>query len=253
MDMRTFGTVFVLTGIKIIVLIKYFAPILFFVSPLLWAQDSAVEDSTSVQYYIIDGDSIAVDAVELEEVKLLGRLHFNGDDERRRYLILRRKTRKVWPFAKLAGERLMQLNARLDSMESKRDKKKYTKIIQRYVEDEFGPKLKKLTRTEGQILVKLVYRQTATTTFDLVKEYRSGWKAFWLNTTAGLFDISMKEGYDPETVEEDYLIEDILQRSFQSNVLESAPPEIEFDYYKAAAKWNKPKPSQGIGNAPEKS
>ena len=232
-------------------MIRYLSPFLFFLGPFLVAQETEVEqDNSDVQYYIIEGDTLAREAVELDEVMLLGRLHFDNDLVRKRYLILRRKTRKVWPFAKLAGERLNQLNARLDSMESKRDKKKYTKIIQRYVEDEFGPKLKKLTRTEGQILVKLVYRQTGTTTFDLVKEYRSGWKAFWLNTTAGLFDIDMKEIYDPVNVHEDYLIEDILQRSFQANVLEEGKSAIEIDYFTAASKWSfKSPPSSGIGNS----
>ena len=138
-------------------------------------------DTTTVQYYFVEGDSLARTAIYLDDVVVLGRVKFSDNEARRRYLILRRKTRKVWPYAKLAGERLVELNERLDGMKSKRDKKKYTKIIQRYVEEEFGENLKKLTRTEGQILVKLMYRQTGSTTFELIKDYRSGLKAFFLN------------------------------------------------------------------------
>ena len=49
------------------------------------------------------------------------------------------------------------------------------------MDDEFSAELKKMTRTEGQILVKLIHRQTGITMYDLIKEYRSGWKAFWYN------------------------------------------------------------------------
>ncbi|MFD2826194.1 DUF4294 domain-containing protein [Leeuwenhoekiella polynyae] len=201
-------------------------------------------DTTDAEYFFVEGDSIARSAIFLEDVIVLGRLKFDDNAARRRYLILRRKTRKVWPYAKLAGERLVELNERLDSMQSKRDRKRYTKIIQRYVENEFKEELKKLTRTEGQILVKLMYRQTGQTTFELIKNYRSGLKAFLLNTTASFFDISLKEIYDPEDVQEDYLIEDILQRSFQAKVLEKQEPAIELNFLELENKWRKP--SKGI-------
>jgi len=203
-------------------------------------------DSTDTEYFFVEGDSIAHSAIFLDDVIVLGRLKFDDNAARRRYLILRRKTRKVWPYAKLAGERLVELNERLDSMQSKRDRKRYTKIIQRYVENEFKEELKKLTRTEGQILVKLMYRQTGQTTFELIKSYRSGLKAFLLNTTASFFDISLKEIYNPEDVQEDYLIEDILQRSFQSNILEKQEPAIDLNFLELENKWRKPKPDRGI-------
>lgn len=203
-------------------------------------------DTTDTEYYFVEGDSIARSAIFLEDVIVLSRLKFDDNTARKRYLILRRKTRKVWPYAKLAGERLVELNERLDSMQSKRDRKRYTKIIQRYVENEFKEELKKLTRTEGQILVKLMYRQTGQTTFELIKNYRSGLKAFLLNTTASFFDISLKEIYDPEDVQEDYLIEDILQRSFQAKILEKQEPAIELNFLELENKWRKPKPDRGI-------
>tara|TARA_B100001167_G_scaffold191098_1_gene160396 strand:- start:54460 stop:55155 length:696 start_codon:yes stop_codon:yes gene_type:complete len=203
-------------------------------------------DSVEPVYFYVEGDTIARSAIFLDDVVVLSRLKFSDNNARRRYLILRRKTRKVWPYAKLAGERLVELNERLDSMQSKRDKKRYTKIIQRYVETEFKEELKKLTRTEGQILVKLMYRQTGQTTFELIKNYRSGLKAFLLNTTASFFDISLKEIYDPVNVEEDYLIEDILQRSFQDKILEPQDPAIELNFLELTNKWYTPKPEKGI-------
>ncbi|TSE09211.1 DUF4294 domain-containing protein [Aquimarina algiphila] len=201
--------------------------------------DTSLVDTTGfIQYYIIDGDTIPHEAINLDEVIILRRLKFKDKLSRRRYLILRRKTRKVYPYAKLAAERLTTLNNRLESIQSKKKKKRYIKILQKYMEEEFTAELKKLTRTEGQILVKLIYRQTGNTMFQLVKEYRSGWKAFWYNSTAKLFNISLKEKYDPINVEEDYWIEDILQRSFQSNILKEQKTVLGFSFYDLRNKWS---------------
>jgi hypothetical protein len=197
------------------------------------------KDSVVTFYYIIEGDTIPKEYIDLEEVVLLNKLEFNSKADRRRYLILRRKTRKVYPYAKLAAERLTTMTERMKTLERKRDRKRYTKRVQKYIEEEFSGKLKKLTRTEGQILVKLIHRQTGRTAFALVKELRTGWRAFWYNTTASMFDISLKEEYKPFEVKEDYLIEDVLERSFQKNVLKRQKPAFEIDFLDLTAHWNK--------------
>lgn len=209
--------------------------------PVVAQERKPVEDTLVYEYFIIEGDTVARQQIDLEEVLVLGRLKFDSELERRKYLILRRKTLKVYPYAKLASERLVELNSRLTQIKSKRDRKRYTKIVQDYIENEFSAELKKLTRTEGQILVKLIHRQTGVTTFDLVKELKSGWRAFWYNTTASMFDISLKEEYNPAKSQEDYLIEDILQRAFQSRQLERQPSALDFDFLELTNKWSSPK------------
>lgn len=197
------------------------------------------KDSTKILYYIIEGDTIAREMISLDEVYLLNKVKFTSEKDRRRYLILRRKTRKVYPYAKLAAERLTTMNERIKTIEKNSDRRRYTRRIQNYIEGEFSEKLKKLTHTEGQILVKLIHRQTGRTAYDLVKELRTGWRAFWYNTTANLFEISLKEEYRPFEEEEDFLIEDILERSFQANILERQKPAQPIDYLDLTAHWNK--------------
>ena len=217
---------------------KYLSYILVVFPLLIFAQVNEVEqDSTEYEYIIIEGDSIPITAINLDEVRLLHKLKFDSREDRKRYLILRRKTIKVYPYAKLAAERLNTLNVRLDKMKRKRDKKRYAKRIQKYIEGEFSEKLKKLTRTEGQILIKLIHRQTGKTTFELIKELRNGWRAFWFNNTARLFDISLKRKFDPLNEKEDYLIEDVLQRNFQSGRLERQKSALDIDFYDLTEKW----------------
>lgn len=198
---------------------------------------NAVEKDSIDKKYIIKGDSIPVDAIGLGEIILLGKLKFANPKSRRRYLILQRKTRKVWPYATLASRRLVELNKRLEKIEDKSDRKDYIKMVQEYIENRYKEKLKNLTKTEGQILVKLLHRQTGITTYELIREFRSGWSAFWYNTAAGLFNISLKEKYEPLKVKEDFLIEDILQRSFRKGILERQKPAIEINYLDVLEKW----------------
>lgn len=196
-------------------------------------------DSVAEKLIIIEGDSLLQNSIALEEVYVFSKLEFGSYKEKLRYYILRRKTLKVYPYAKLAAERLVELNDSLSKIKKKRKRKKYTKKVQKYIEGEFSEELKKLTRTEGQILVKLIYRQTGTTAFNLVKQLRSGWRAFWYQTTAKLFKISIKEEFHPDLVHEDYLIEDILQRAFASYRLERQESVLDYDYAALNNKWNK--------------
>ncbi len=196
-------------------------------------------DSITEKMIIVSGDSLLQSSIALQEAYVFGKLKFSSYDEKLRYYILRRKTQKVYPYAKMAAERLVELNDSLSNMKNNRKRKKYTKKVQKFIEEEFSEELKKLTRTEGQILVKLIYRQTGTTAFDLVKDLRNGWRAFWYNTTAKLFNISIKEEFHPDLVEEDYLIEDILQRAFSKGKLERQETVLDYDYDKLYNKWKK--------------
>ncbi|WP_422860186.1 DUF4294 domain-containing protein [Flagellimonas sp. S174] len=203
------------------------------------------KDSVADYYVRFEGDSILRSSIELDEVFIFSKLEFADRREKLRYYILRRKTLKVYPYAKLAAERLVELNDSLDKIKRKRHRKRYTKKVQKYIEGEFSEELKKLTRTEGQILVKLIYRQTGKTAFNLVKELRSGWRAFWYNTTAKAFKISIKEEFHPEYIHEDYLIEDILQRAFAADKLERQKSVLDYDYALLSNKWkNAPSPKK---------
>ena len=205
----------------------------------LWAQlPDRPLDSIQEQMIMMEGDSVFRSAIELDEVYLFGRLQFNSYKDKLRYYILRRKTLKVYPYAKLAAERLVALNERLGSIDSRSKRNQYTKLVQGYIEQEFSAELKKLTRTEGQILVKLIYRQTGETAYDLVKDLRSGWRAFWYQNTARMFKISIKEEYHPEEVHEDYLIEDILQRAFAAGDLDRQQSVLDYDYASLSNKWS---------------
>ena len=180
------------------------------------------------EIYVIKNDSLTI---PLDEIYVLNRLKFNSKNERRYYYWYYKKVHKAYPFARIASDTLVEINRQLEGVKSKRKRKRKIKKIQEYMEGEFSDQLKKLTKTEGRILIKLIHRQTGETMYELIKEYRSGWKAFWYNSTANMFRLSLREEYNPSDEALDFIVEDILQRSFNNGTLEKREPKLEIDYF----------------------
>ena len=200
------------------------------ISAISFSQKKEID---SLQYNIEDyvfvnpGDTLTV---ELNEFSLLPKQKFKSRNDIRFYLWFRRKVYKAYPFAQIASKRLDSLNVRLEKIKSKSKRRKYTKLVQNFIEGEFTDQIKKMTTTEGRILIKLIHRQTGETAFQNIKVLRSGWKAFWYNTTANVFNLSLKTEYHPESDNEDFLIEDVLQRAFQDDKLKVQASKLTFNF-----------------------
>ncbi|MCA0348065.1 MAG: DUF4294 domain-containing protein [Flavobacterium sp.] len=193
------------------------------------------KDSIHSEAPQIEVDTTFTDTIQLDEVLISKNLYeyINNKD----FVLLQNRVYKVYPYAKIASERLVNLNKYIDRLKTDREKKKYLKLVENYMENEFTEQLKKLSRKQGQILVKLIHRQTGQTTFGLIKEYKSGWKAFWSNNTAKLFDINLKAEYKPYQVNEDYLIEYILDRAFAIGRLREQKPAFDIDMDALTKYW----------------
>ena len=199
--------------------------------------------STAVQAQVIqkesdltvENDTILTDTIELPEI--IVRKEKLDIEARKQFQLLQNRVLKVYAYAKITAERLTALNRGMANLKTEKEKKKYFKIVENYLTNEFEAKLKKLSRKQGQILVKLIHRQTGTTTYDLITNLKSGWKAFWSNVTAKLFDINLKTKYDPYQNNEDYLIESILVYAFETGRLQNQPPAIKVDFDNLSSVW----------------
>lgn len=209
--------------------------ILFFGAFFMNAQE--IKKDSTVIYYLIGNDSILRTSLDLEEVVVTGQKSNKIDEDRKKFLLLQQRVLKVYPYAKAAADNLTKLNANMSKFKTEREKKKYFKIVENYLENEFEEQLKKLSRKQGQILVKLIHRQTGKTTYTLVKDLKSGWKAFWASNTAKVFDINLKEEFDPFEVTEDFLIESILIKAFNEGRLQRQPPAKKIDYVELSRVW----------------
>lgn len=179
----------------------------FLSSSLLISQDNDV-------LIMVEGDSIPTRSIGLDEITVFPPLVFKNYKEKVNYYTVKRKTLKVYPYAVLASKRLDKLKNRLKLIDGRANKKRYTRLVEKYIEKELSAQLKKLTRTEGQILIKLIHRETGLTVYNLVKDLRNGFKAFSYSSLAKLFDISIKTDYNPEKIKEDAIIEDVLKRAY---------------------------------------
>jgi hypothetical protein len=137
-------------------------------------------------------------------------LSFKNKEEQKKYYILKRRVLKVYPYALAAKTKLQGIQVGLDSIPKRRHKKRYTKEIARWVKEEYADRLKNLTMKEGKILVKLIYRETNTTSYEIVKSYRGRFNAVFWQTMAKLWDNNLKTEYDPVNKRQDMLIEHIL-------------------------------------------
>ena len=217
---------------------KQYLFFLFLFSTLI-SSSQQIDDDTATDYIRIEGDTIVKGSIGLNEVLLLPKRPFKNSEEIRKYLILKRKTIKVYPYSVMASRRLKSLNDRLLVIKTKRERRRYTRMVQKFLEGELTPELSKLTKSEGQILIKLIYRQTGITTYNLVKNLRNGVKAFLYNTTARFFDLNLKTEFNPEIILEDYYIEDIIQRSVRDNLIEYNEPKNKYDLFKLKTLWDK--------------
>ena len=213
---------------------KSFAIFLFILPFLLFSQNPKKKQALD-EFYIIKNDSLTI---PLDEVVVFDKRNFNSKKERRYYYWYYKKAHKAYPFARIASDTLVEINKQLEGIKSKRKRKKKIKNIQEYMEGEFSDQLKKLTKTEGRILIKLIHRQTGETMYELIKEYRSGWKAFWYNSTANMFRLSLKKEYKPSEEALDFIVEDILQRSFINGTLERQEPKLDIDYFQLLSQYH---------------
>ncbi len=174
-------------------------------SPRLQAQEPDTLPKV-VPGKIIDGDTVPL--VEVKSVYVYPPYEFKNRRQQVRYSRLVYNIQKVYPYAKLAGEKLKELQLVMDTISNGKEKKKFAKEAEKQLEDEFGDDIRDLNFSQGKILVKLIYRQTGNSSFEIVQELRGKFTAFIWQTLATIFGYDLKVGYDPEG--EDRQIEEII-------------------------------------------
>jgi len=149
----------------------------------------------------------------IQEVEILG-LH--GDPKRKAELArLRYNVFKVYPYAVTAAFVLDKVEKETAIRTKRRDRKQYLKSVEAEMNAKFKDELKNLSMTQGQILVKLINRQTGRDCYSVIKEIKGGLNARIYQTAAYFFDNNLKKQYDPYGVDKD--IEMIVQEIESKN------------------------------------
>lgn len=192
-------------------------------SVLLFSQVNLNEEQ--MQKELLEMDSIpeedlaVFDTIQLDNATLI-HLNLSTEMEKKYYLWLRKRVRDVWPYVKVAVEEYNSISDTTQYFQNKREKRKYVKNRQQLLANEFEEKLKNLSLSRGQILVKLINRETDQTAYDIIRELRGGMNAFIWNSAGGAFNLDLKTKFDPHKTREDLYIEVILEKDFRSGRLE---------------------------------
>ena len=158
--------------------------------------------------YVVDGDTLP--HYDLPPVVVSAPYALLSADEIRRNQKLIRNVRKTLPYARLAKTRLDDLEQRAAGM-SPKQRKEVMKQTEKEILDEFGEELKKMTFSQGKVLLKLVDRETGTTSYVLVGELRGKMRASFYQTFARIFGYNLKAHFDPQHNKEDDLIDRIVR------------------------------------------
>src|SRR6056297_3043656 len=177
------------------------------VSDFVYAQNQAYADTIVVIKTVIDnGDTIP--NVVLGEVMIFPEKKFKNRYQAWRYRKLVRDLKKVYPYAQLAKKKLDQMEKEFNELETDKERKRYVKTVEKQLMDEFGDELKKLTITQGRLLLKLIDRETGSTSYELLKELRGSFSAVFWQAIARIFGSNLKSEYDPDG--EDRMIERVV-------------------------------------------
>jgi len=151
-------------------------------------------------------DSIA--EIDVKPVVIFPPVRYESKREMIRYDRLVYNVKKVYPYAKIAGKKLAEYKKILDTIPDEKSRKNYLKKAEKELEAQFGDEVRDLSYSQGKILIKLIYRETGNSSYDIVKDLRGGIRAFIWQTVAVIFGYNLKTNYDPTG--EDQAIERII-------------------------------------------
>lgn len=148
--------------------------------------------------------------VYLKEITIYPSLKEMTQRQRRQYTALEMKVRKVYPMAKVAAIKVAEYNRIYLNFKTERERKDYIKKVEKDLFSEFEGEIRHMTISEGRILIKLIDRETGKSSFEIIKEFKGGFNAFFWQTIAKLFGHDLKSAYDAEN--EDRMIEYIVMQ-----------------------------------------
>jgi hypothetical protein len=148
--------------------------------------------------------------VYLKEIIIYPSLKSMSPRQQRQFSALEMRVKKVYPMAKVAALRVAEYNRIYMSFTTERERKQYVKNIEKELFAEFEDEIRHMTVSEGRILIKLIDRETGKSSYEIIKEFKGGFNAFFWQTIARLFGHDLKSAYDAQN--EDKMIEYIVMQ-----------------------------------------
>ncbi len=169
-------------------------------------EDMAGDEVHLLESNVLNGDTVP--HIMLREVKVVPEWKFQSKREHRQYNRLVRNIKVALPYARMASRQLSEINTELEGLDDEKERKEYLKVAEKKLFKDFEQPLRKLTFSQGRMLIKLIDRETGNTSYSLIKDYKGGFSAFFWQSVARLFGSNLKDEYDAD--QEDRMIEHIV-------------------------------------------
>lgn len=148
---------------------------------------------------LVDNDSIQY--VELNTLYVYPKLTFKDEKQRQAYNRLVANIKKVLPIAKEVNSIIVETYEYLQTLPDKKSKDEHMKRVEKGIRKEYTPRMKKLTYSQGKLLIKLVYRECNSSSYQLIQAFLGPIRAGFYQAFASLFGASLTKKYDPEGVD----------------------------------------------------
>ena len=148
---------------------------------------------------LYEGDSIQY--VQVNNVYVYPQPTFKNDKQRQAYNRLVYNVKKVLPIAKEVNHIIIETYDFLQTLPNKKAKDEHLKRVERDIRAEYTPRMKKLTYSQGKLLIKLVYRECDSSSYQLVQAFLGPIRAGFYQAFAALFGASLMKKYDPNGVD----------------------------------------------------
>ena len=176
------------------------------------------DEAQKAKIYEINGENVVV----MDELILLNKPRFNNQLDQNYYYFLNKKMNRVYPLFITALSQYQEIKKDIHKLD-KSSQRKYVDQKQKALADQYEKQLRDLTTTEGKVFAKLMNRATGKTVFEIIKELRGGWSAFWWNVKGNIADVDLKEPYDPHKNRSDEFVESLLQSNWNAGYFQQYP------------------------------
>lgn len=172
---------------------------------------NAQEQTTTINGYLVpaciyEGDTIA--SLHMPTLYCFKPLIFKNKKQQQEYNRLVRSVKKTLPIAKEVNRAIIETYEFIQTLPDEKTRQKHLQAVEKSVKEQYTPRMKKLTLSQGKLLIKLVNRETDSSSYDLVKAFLGPFKAGFYQAFAAIFGASLKKEYHPN--EEDALVEQIV-------------------------------------------
>ena len=180
---------------------------------------SVLQKTFAGYYHFIEpatGDTLAM--LVFNPIVIYPRERFRNKNEEKLYWKTVRDVKKTLPYAKLISSTLLETYEYIDTYQTQKQKQAYLKRFEKELFNQYKPQMKKMTKSQGKMLIKLINRETNQDSYHIIKAFLGSFRAGFWQTFGRFFGVSLKQGYHPGKDKNDAMIERICVRVEQGTI-----------------------------------